>query len=120
MSEKIHNPYTGSTYILENGKIVETIKKTKTKEQIKEENKKFFNNQVKRHIREYDKLSNSEKMNLIKKEIELADFRIEQTDKVITMLYKQQEEQIKWRNKILKMKREKDFEGFKREMYKLI
>ena len=115
--KEIYNPCTGSTYLIKNGKIVKTIKETEAKEQ---ENKKLLNTQIKKRIREFDKSSTSEKIKTMEKELNLTDFKIKHIDFIITVLYQQREDFLKWREEVKKMIKNKDFERFRSENYKLI
>jgi len=92
----------------------------RTKEQIEEENRKFLNIQIKKRIREFDKSSIPEKIKTMEKELSLTDFKIKHIDFIITVLYQQREDFLRWREEIKKMIKNKDFERFKRENYKLI
>lgn len=112
--KEIYNPCTESYYLIENGKIVETIKK---KEQ---ENRKLLNTQIKKRIKEFDKAPILEKLNTMRKELNLTDFKIAHIDKTMKVLSQQREDLFKWREEIKKMIKNKDFERFKKENYKLV
>ena len=115
--KEIHNPCTGSTYLIKNGKIVKTIKETEAKEQ---ENKNLLNTQIKKRIREFDKSSYQKKIKTMEKELNLTDFKIKHIDFIITVLYQQREDFLKWKEEVKKMIKNKDFERFRSENYKLI
>ena len=84
------------------------------------ENRKLLNTQIKKRIREFDKSSTSEKIKTMEKELCLTDFKIKHIDFIITVLYQQREDFLKWREEVKKMIKNKDFERFRRESYRLI
>ena len=92
----------------------------RTKEQIEEENRKLLNIQIKKRIREFDKSSTSEKIKTMKKELSLTDFKIKHIDFIITVLCQQREDFLKWREEVKKMIKNRDFERFRRENYRLV
>ena len=92
----------------------------RTKEQIEEENRKFLNIQIKKRIREFDKSSIPEKIKTMEKELSLTDFKIKHIDFIITVLYQQREDFLKWKEEVKKMIKNRDFERFRRENYRLV
>jgi len=110
--KEIYNPCTGSTYLIKNGKIVKTIKETEAKEQ---ENKKLLNTQIKKRMKEFNKLSSEDKLNWMKKELSLIDFRIEHTDFIITLLYQQQEKFLALKRKLKELIKNKNTKEFERD-----
>ena len=87
----------------------------KSEEEIRKEFEKLYKSQKKKRMKEFNKLSSEDKLNWMKKELSLIDFRIEHTDFIITLLYQQQEKFLALKRRLKELIKNKNTKEFERD-----
>jgi hypothetical protein len=87
----------------------------KTEEEKQEENVRFFQVQMRKLKRNWKSWSRGQRINYIKKQIYAQNVKIEHTDKIITVLFEQQEQQLARKKRLKEILNNKDFRCFERE-----
>jgi len=87
----------------------------KSEEEKRKEFEKLYKSQKKKILKEFRSLSMKEKIEYMKKFLNLAEYCIECTDKTITDLFKQQEKFLNQKKRLRELINNKDVKKFEEE-----